>query len=92
MFIEIYFVIRITTKLKSLKKFFICIIITFSSIGIFKFFGKVNILRTEGHKNKVIHDYANKLKGCFDLENKNQRRINESLDLIKYCIKEIGID
>ena len=78
--------------MKSLKKFFICITLIFSSIGIYKVFGKVNILRTENHKNKAIHDYAKKLKGCFDLENKNQRRINESLDLIRYCMKEIGIN
>ena len=78
--------------MKNLKKFFIFIIIIFSSLGIYKVLGKVNILRTESLKNKVIHDYAKKLKGCFDLENKNQRRINESLDLIKYCMKEFGID
>ena len=78
--------------MNNLKKTFICIIIIFSSIGIYKVFGKVNILRTESHKNKVINDYAKKLKGCFDLENKNQRTINESLDLIKYCMKEFGID
>ncbi len=78
--------------MKNLKKFFIFIIIIFSSLGIYKVFGRVNILRTESHKNKVIQDYAKKLKGCFDLENKNQRRINESLDLIKYCMKEFGID
>ena len=78
--------------MNNLKKFFICIIIIFSSIGIYTVFGKVDILRSESHKNKVIHDYAKKLKGCFDLENKNQRRINESLNLIKYCIKEFGID
>ena len=78
--------------MKILKKLFICILIIFSSIGIYKVFGKVSILRTESHKKKVIHDYAKKLKGCFDLENKNQRRFNESLDLIKYCMKEIGID
>ena len=73
-------------------KFYIFIIIIFSSIVFFKAFRKVNILRTESHKNKIIHDYAKKLKRCFDLENKNQRKINESLDLIKYCIKEFGID
>ena len=78
--------------MKNLKKFFIFIIIIFSSLGIYKVFGRVNILRTESHKNKVIQDYAKKLKGCFDLENKNQRRINESLDLIKYCMKEFDID
>ena len=78
--------------MKILDIFFICVIIIFATLGIFKVFWKVNILRTESHKNKVVHDYAKKLKGCFDLENKNQRRINESLDLIKYCIKEFGID
>ena len=78
--------------MKILEKVLICTIIIFSSIGIFKVFEKVNILRTDSHKSKVIHDYAKKLKGCFDLENKNQRRINESLDLIKYCMKEFGID
>ena len=78
--------------MKNSEKFFICITLIFSSIVIFKFLEKVNILRTESHKNKVILDYAKKLKGCFDLENKNQRSINESLDLIKYCMKEFGID
>ena len=78
--------------MKYLKKFFIYITIIFSSIGIYLVLGKVNSLSTESHNNKVIHDYAKKLKGCFDLENKNQRRINESLDLIKYCMKEFGID
>tara|TARA_Y100001980_G_C14250628_1_gene95815 strand:- start:129 stop:365 length:237 start_codon:yes stop_codon:yes gene_type:complete len=77
---------------KNLKKFFIFIAIIFSSIGLYIVLGRVNILRTESYKNKVIHDYAKKLKGCFDLENKNQRTINESLDLIKYCMKEFGVD
>ncbi len=78
--------------MKNLEKFFIFIIIFFSSIGILKFSENVNILRTESHKNKIINDYAKKLKECFDLENKNQRKINESLDLIKYCMREFGID
>ncbi len=78
--------------MKNLKKFFIFIAIIFSSIGLYIILGRVNILRTESYKNKVIHDYAKKLKGCFDLENKNQRTINESLDLIKYCMKEFGVD
>ena len=76
----------------NLKKLFIFITIIFSSIGLNIFLGKISILRTESYKNKVIHDYAKKLRGCFDLENKNQRRINESLDLIKYCMKEFGVD
>ena len=78
--------------MKNLKKFFICLIIIFSSIGFYKVFREINIFRTESHKKRVIDDYAKKLKGCFDLENKNKRRINESLGLIKYCMKEFGID
>ena len=78
--------------MKILKKFFTVIILVFSSIGIYLFFGKVNVFRTESHKNEVIRDHAKKLKGCIDLENKNQRRTNESLDLIKYCMKEFAID
>ena len=78
--------------MKNLEKFFIFIIIFFSSIGILKVSENVNILRTESHKNKIINDYTKKLKECFDLENKNQRRINESLDLIKYCMREFGAD
>ncbi len=78
--------------MKNLKKFFIFIAIIFSSIGLYIVYGRVNVLRTESYKNKVILDYVKKLKGCFDLENKNQRTINESLDLIKYCMKEFGVD
>ena len=78
--------------MKNVKKFIIFIAIIFSSIGLYIVLGRVNILRTESYKNKVIHDYAKKLKRCFDLENKNQRTINESLDLIKYCMKEFDVD
>ena len=78
--------------MKSLENLFICIIIIFSSIVFFKVLEKVNILRTYNHKNTIINNYAKTLKGCFDLENKNQRKINESLDLIEYCMKEFGID
>ena len=30
------------------------------------------------------------LNKCFDLKNKNQRTLNESMDLIEYCLKEYG--
>ena len=52
----------------------------------------MKILRTESHKNNINKEYSKKLKGCFDLENKNRRSINESLDLIKYCMNEFRID
>ena len=78
--------------MKNFKRIFIYIVIFFSLIVTFKVFEKVNIFRNASYKNRIINEYAKKLKGCFDLENKNQRRINESLDLIEYCIKEYGID
>ena len=78
--------------MKNLQKIFIYIIIFFSLIAAFKGFEKVNHLRTTSDKNRIINDYAKKLKGCFDLENKNKRRINDSLNLIFYCMKEFKID
>ena len=78
--------------MKNLKKILIYIIIFFTLIATFKVFQKVDTFRTASDKNKITNDYAKKLKDCFDLENKNQRRINHSLDLIEYCIKEFGID
>ena len=78
--------------MKNWKRLFFFIIIFFTSLGILKIFKKIEIFRAESHKNNIINNYTKRLKGCFDLENKNQRRINESLDLIKYCMKEFGID
>ena len=78
--------------MKNWKWLFIFMIIFFTSLGIIKIFEKINFFRTESYKNNIINNYSKKLKRCFDLENKNQRRINESLDLIKYCMKEFGID
>ena len=78
--------------MKNWKWLFIFMIIFFTSLGIIKIFEKINFFRNESYKNKVINNYSKKLKRCFDLENKNQRRIIESLDLIEYCIKEFGID
>ena len=78
--------------MKNLYKLITYVFVIFSLIGTFKVFEKVIILRNASDKNKIINDYAKKLKGCFDLENKNQRSINESLDLIAYCMKEFGID
>ena len=78
--------------MKNLYKIITYVFVIFFLIGTFKVFEKVIILRNASDKNKIINDYAKKLKGCFDLENKNQRSINESLDLIAYCMKEFGID
>ena len=72
---------------------FICIpiIIIFSTIGTIKIINLVGFFKAENHKNKVINDYRIRLKNCFDLENKKDRSIDESLRLIEYCVKEFGL-
>ncbi len=77
--------------MKDWKNLYILIIIISSSLGTFISIDSVKNYRNENN-NKIINDYAIKLKRCFDLENKNQRMIHESLELIEYCIKEFGID
>ena len=64
----------------------------FSLLGSLKIFDFVNSFTSKSHKNRIIKAYKIKLKNCFDLDNKNKRRIHESLNLIEYCVKEFGID
>ena len=35
---------------------------------------------------------AEVLNECFDLKNKDQRTINDSMKLIEYCLKEYGYE
>ncbi len=78
--------------MKDWKSLFIPIIIIFLSLGIFKIFYLIKTFRTENYKNEILNDYGTNLKACFDLKNKNKRRLYESLDLIEYCLKEYGAD
>ena len=78
--------------MKSWKTSVAIIIVIASSLGTFKIFDKLNKIKVENYRNKIINDYAIKLEQCFDLENKNKRLIRESFKLIEYCIKEFGIE
>ena len=40
-------------------------------------------------KNKLKKS-AEVLNECFDLKNKNQRSLNDSMKLIEYCLEEYG--
>ncbi|ABM72322.1 possible lactate/malate dehydrogenase, alpha/beta [Prochlorococcus marinus str. MIT 9515] len=44
-------------------------------------------LRNEEKKNKLKKS-ADILYECFDLKNKSQRNLKESMILIEYCLKE----
>ena len=41
------------------------------------------------NKEKLIKS-SQVLNECFDLKNKSQRTLNESMKLIEYCLKEYG--
>ncbi len=43
-------------------------------------------------KNKLDNELSIKLKECFDLDNKNQRNIQDSMKLIEFCVVKYGID
>ena len=46
-----------------------------------------NITKEEKNKLKKSAEILNE---CFDLKNKSNRTINESLKLIEYCLEEFG--
>ena len=59
------------------------ILIIFSLIGIKKL---IDINQVKELKNKE----ESFLNECFDLENKNKRTLNKSIELIEYCLEEYG--
>ena len=65
-------------------------IIILSFIGIKKLF---YINQAKDLKNKeepILTESTRVLSECFDLENKNKRTLNKSIELIEYCLKEYG--
>ena len=72
--------------------------LTLFSVYIFLliFFGikKYHTINTNNNYNNeeksLLSEALNKLNECFDIENKNERSINESMLLIEYCMKKYG--
>ena len=64
-------------------------IIILSFIGIKKL---IYINKAKDIKNKelILNEYTRVLKECFDLENKNKRTLNKSIELIEYCLDKYG--
>ena len=44
----------------------------------------------KNEKKTKLEKSAEVLNECFDLKNKSQRTLNDSLKLIEYCLKEYG--
>ena len=67
---------------------FTILIIILSLIGIKKL---IYINQVKDFKNKeefILKESIRVLKDCFDLENKNKRTLNKTIDLIEYCLEE----
>ena len=70
--------------------FFTISIIIFSLIGIKKLIYINQIKDSKSKEESILYEYIRVLNECFDLENKDKRTNNESIELIEYCIEEYG--
>ncbi len=66
-------------------------LIIFSLMGIKKL---IYINQPKDLKNKeeesILRESIRVLNECFDLENKNKRTLNKSIELVEYCLEEYG--
>ena len=65
-------------------------VIVFTLLGIKKL---IYIYRANDFKNQedlILNESIRVLNECFDLENKNKRTLNKSIELIEYCLEEYG--
>ena len=65
-------------------------IIIFSLIGIKKLIYIYQVKDLKNKEESIINESSRVLNECFDLENKNKRTLNKTIELIEYCIEEYG--
>ncbi len=64
-------------------------VIIFSLIG-FKKLIYINYAKDLNKKESILNESLRVLTKCFDLENKNKRTLNKSIELVEYCLDEYG--
>ena len=64
------------------------IILSFAGIKKFIYFNQAKDIKTK--EEIILNEYIRVLNECFDLENKNKRTLNKSIELIEYCLEEYG--
>ena len=72
------------------KSIFILLFILVS-LGMGKSIQFLTNYEKENNKNQILREVSTKLKDCFDLDNKNKRRINDSFELLKFCLEKYGL-
>ena len=76
-----------------MNKFKIAILtvsIIFSLFGINKLVYKNQLKFLKNKEESILNDSVRVLNKWFDLENKNKRTLNKSIELIEYCLEEYG--
>ena len=71
------------------KVIFTISIIILSLVGIKKL---IYVYESKDLKKEelILNESVRVLNECFDLENKNKRTLNKSIELIEYCLKVYG--
>ena len=65
-------------------------IIILSFIGIKKLIYINQVKDLKNKEDSILKESTRVLSECFDLENKNKRTLNKSIELIEYCLEEYG--
>tara|TARA_B100001109_G_scaffold99382_1_gene81098 strand:- start:502 stop:747 length:246 start_codon:yes stop_codon:yes gene_type:complete len=65
------------------------IILSFVGIKRLIYINQIKELKNE-EEVLILNESIRALNECFDLENKNKRTLNKSIELIEYCLKEYG--
>ena len=77
--------------MKIFKISFTVILFSLMSILAIRFYRSFVITRDfKNEKKNKLEKSAEVLNECFDLKNKSQRTLNDSLKLIEFCLKEYG--
>ena len=77
--------------MKNLKQPFILLIFVILIIITTKTYKRYkNIQNKKSDEQTQLKESARILKECFDLDNKNKRSLNRSLELIEYCMDKYG--
>ena len=59
-------------------------------LGIKKFISTNKAKDLNNKEESALNESKRVLNECFDLENKNKRTHNKSIELIEYCLEEYG--
>ena len=77
--------------MKNLKITFAVIFLSVVFLISFKIYRKFVISSDFKREEKnILKKSAEVLNECFDLKNKSERTINDSMKLIEYCLEEYG--